>query len=228
MIVHLDIRTKIILLFFINALLLIEMTGFYEWLLILCLCLWLWAEGERRRSAIYFLVFLCLFGLQEWLMVSGGLTSYMAMLTIGGRALLPCFMVGGSILRSSVHEFIAGMRSWHMPESLLLAIAVMMRFLPTIKESYQNIRASLKTRGIFVSKWDIIWHPLQFFEQVTLPLFMMATKTSQDLTIASLTKSVGQKGKKTSYIDYRFSWADYLAYACMIGVLVIYSLGVGR
>lgn len=224
--VTIDVRTKIILLFFTNILLLLHISDGYECLLMIGLGLLFFLEGDRKRALYYVISFLALIILEDYLLSPEYVTSYIALFLVGGRRFLPCFMIGGSILKGSVHEFIVAMRTWHMPEGLLIAIAVMMRFLPMIKEHYRMICDSLKIRGIFTSRWMIIRHPLMFFEYILVPLLMNATRIAQDLTIASMTKGVASQKRKTSYMTYRFGLVDYAAYGFMVIFVLALITGV--
>ncbi|MGT2849824.1 energy-coupling factor transporter transmembrane component T [Streptococcus pasteurianus] len=224
--VTIDVRTKIILLFFTNILLLLHISDGYECLLMIGLGLLFFLEGDRKRALYYVISFLALIILEDYLLSPEYVTSYIALFLVGGRRFLPCFMIGGSILKGSVHEFIVAMRTWHMPEGLLIAIAVMMRFLPTIKEHYRMIYDSLKIRGIFTSRWMIIRHPLMFFEYILVPLLMNATRIAQDLIIASMTKGVASQKRKTSYMTYRFGLVDYAAYGFMVIFVLAFITGV--
>ncbi|MCY7247424.1 energy-coupling factor transporter transmembrane protein EcfT [Streptococcus pasteurianus] len=224
--VTIDVRTKIILLFFTNILLLLHISDGYECLLMIGLGLLFFLEGDRKRALYYVIPFLALIVLEDYLLSPEYVTSYIALFLVGGRRFLPCFMIGGSILKGSVHEFIVTMRTWHMPEGLLIAIAVMMRFLPMIKEHYRMICDSLKIRGIFTSRWMIIRHPLMFFEYILVPLLMNATRIAQDLTIASMTKGVASQNRKTSYMTYRFGLVDYAAYGFMVIFVLALIMGV--
>lgn len=224
--VTIDVRTKIILLFFTNILLLLHISDGYECLLMIGLGLLFFLEGDRKRALYYVISFLALIILEDYLLSPEYVTSYIALFLVGGRRFLPCFMIGGSILKGSVHELIVAMRTWHMPEGLLIAIAVMVRFLPTIKEHYRMIYDSLKIRGIFTSRWMIIRHPLMFFEYILVPLLMNATRIAQDLTIASMTKGVASQKRKTSYMTYRFGLVDYAAYGFMVIFVLALITGV--
>ena len=217
-----DVRTKVLLLFFTNVLLLFHISDGYECLLMIGLGLLFLGEGDWKRAVYYVLPFLTLIILEDYFLSPEYISSYLALFLVGGRRFLPCFMIGGSILKSSAHEFIVAMRSWYIPEGLLIAIAVMMRFLPTIKEHYRMICDSLKMRGIFTNRWLIIRQPLTFFEYVLVPLLMNATHIAQDLTIASMTKGVASPKKKTSYVTYRLGFVDYVTY----GFMVIFTLAL--
>ena len=72
----------------------------------------------------------------------------------------------------------------------------------------------------------IIRHPLMFFEYILVPLLMNATRIAQDLTIASMTKGVASKKRKTSYVTYRFGLVDYAAYGFMVIFVLALITGV--
>ena len=225
---HLDIRTKIIMLLFTNFLLLTHLPPVYEWVIMICLSSCFFFEGNGRSATKYLIIFTLLFLLEKDIISFDTKNSPLVMFAVGGRLLLPCFMIGSNILQGSVHEFIVCLRKWYIPEGLLLAVAVMMRFLPTLKEDYKHIRNALKTRGIFLSAGDSILKPLSFFEYITIPLLMNATRTAQDLTVTSLTKSANSSMKKTSYIVYNLTWIDYFVYFTMANIFLFYILGVGK
>ncbi|MGV3126751.1 energy-coupling factor transporter transmembrane component T [Streptococcus orisratti] len=222
---HSDMRTKILTLLCVNMLLLAHIPIHYESILVVFLCFCLFLEGDRKRAVTYLMLFSFLVFVEEFLVALNQDVSYINLLAVGSRSLLPCFIMGSSILRSSVHEFITCMRTWHIPESLLLAVAVLMRFLPLIKQDYRSIRTALKLRGLYLTPLDLLKHPLAYFEHLVISLLMSMTRTAQELTIASLTKSAGNSGAKTSYITYRFERFDYFILIFLLGLSLSYFLG---
>lgn len=227
----LDIRTKIILLLFTNYLLLVRIQSFYEWVTVLFIAYLFVRGGQFKRARIYLIVFISLFVLEHLLMArtTGSWLSFFSMLSIGGRLMLPCFMAGSYILHTtSSHAFIQGLRLWRVPEKFLLTLAVLLRFLPMIREDYAIIQQSLRLRGIFFSPWDWLKRPVAYFEFLLVPLIMSTVRSAQDLTLASLTKAVGGQGHKTSYKDYRLGSGDWLCLSFLGILLLMIVLGVGR
>lgn len=213
----LDIRTKVFLLLFTNYLLLKRVMGLYEWGIVVFLCGLLIVEKRKKGAIIYFLLFLLLYAGEHFFLESaqGEWASFLSMLSIGGRLMLPCFMVGHLILSSSVNDFLHAFRKWHVPEPVLLTTAVMLRFLPTIKESYQMIHESLILKGIYPSMWQWWLHPVQYTEYMIVPLLIHATNTAHDLTVATLTKSLHSSHHKTAYHAPRFRTVDYIVMGCV-------------
>lgn len=206
------------------------MSSVYQWAVMLGLTALFALSGQVKRGGRYLAVFVLLYLLDELLMeqVTGEALSFLSMLAIGGRLMLPCFTAGAYILHTtSAHALIHGLRRWHVPEQLLLTLAVMLRFLPTLPQDYRIIKQSLRLRGIVLSQWDILRQPFRYFEYVLIPLLMSAVRTSQDLTVATLTKAVASKGKKTSYRTYNLGVQDYLLFAGMAVLAILIQLGVG-
>lgn len=225
----LDVRTKISLLFFANYLLITRVRAFYEIALVLLLAGLFIKAGQVKKAVIYLLIFFGFWLIDHYLIthLSGNLLSFLSMLAVGGRLMLPCFMAGSYLLATtSLHEFMVGLRKWRIPEPVLLVLAVMFRFLPTIPEDYRNICRALTLRGIFLTKLDILVHPIAFFEYVTVPLLMSASRTAQDLTVASLTKAISSQTQKTSYKQYTWTWRDGLVLTGLLACVLLIQAGV--
>lgn len=131
-------------------------------------------------------------------------------LTFGLRKLLPSILIGVySMQTTNVNEWIAAFKKMKMPNTLLIPLAVMARFFPTIKEDYQSIRKAMAFRGIGTNFGDIFKHPLQTFEYILIPLLMNATQVAEDLTVSSLTKGLSLSEKHTSVIQLKMSIYDW-------------------
>ncbi|MGY3724931.1 energy-coupling factor transport system permease protein [Granulicatella balaenopterae] len=219
----LDIRTKIILLFFANYLLLKRLGDIHEWLLVGTIATLFILAGKNKKAYSYVVVYSVMFVVDYCLLehLNGKLASFLSMIAVGGRVMLPCFMAGSYIFSTTTErEFINGLRKWHVPEYMIIPFAVMLRFLPTIKSDYQTIRRSLAIRGIFLSMKDYLLHPARYLEYILIPLLLSATRTASDLTIATLTKGIGIKHKKTIYQDLQFKGLDYGVLVAMVLMIV--------
>lgn len=218
----LNLLTKLILLFWSNLLLLYHLSFWEELFLVGFLAIiFLWEKDYKRTG-----LFVFLFALSMVLEFAWNSRSSWQVLLVGGRVLLPCFWIGSNILAAPVHELIHTLRRLYLPESVILALAVMVRFLPKIWADYKAIQQALILRGIILTPWDMIRRPLTYFEQVSMPLLMSASRSAQYLTIASLTKAVGARpDKKTSYRYYPFGVLDYVTLFVMILTTVAVFFG---
>lgn len=205
-----DIRLKIVLLLYANFLLLQHVSGIYEWMFMCVITILFIYEGHVKHIVRYNGVFLLLYALEILVLDRWeNIPSVISVIAIGFRLLLPCFVAGSFVLLTPVSDVMHGLRKWHVPESVLLTGAIMIRFLPSVKRDYQDIRQTLKLRGIWVTKWELLKNPVRYFEYILVPLLMSAVRTAQDLTVASLTRAVGSKETRTEYYISTFGWIEY-------------------
>ena len=141
------------------------------------------------------------------------------------RLMLPCIMAGTYLMQTTtVGELTLGLRKLRTPESILIPVIVMVRFLPAIKQDYQHIRDAMKFRGIFLSKGDMFKQPVRFFEYIIIPMMMSAGNTAQDLTIASLAKGISRKNKHTSIERIGFNIQDIFCLTLIIGFVYLHQV----
>lgn len=145
----------------------------------------------------------------------------------GLRILMPSIIVGAYAMKTTtVSEWIAAFKKIHMPNWLLIPLAVMARFFPTIREDYRNIRKAMAFRGIGTSFWDLFKHPIQTLEFILIPLLMNATQVAEDLTVSSLTKGLSLPGKHTSIVHLEMKTFDWLFIGSAFVPMILHLGGV--
>lgn len=208
----LDVRTKIILLILANGTFFFRTTGALEAMIIVVLAGLLFLMGKQRLASCYVGLFLVLLGIDHWLLNSlpPFLFRITSLLVIVLCFILP-FCLAASILiqTTSAYELVHGLRKWHFPEPILLTIAVIVRFIPMIRQEAIIIHQSLKVRGIFMRKRDMIIHPRIYFEYLLVPLLMALLRASRDLTLATVTKGLVIDKKYTFFYDTALTWKDW-------------------
>lgn len=216
-----DIRLKIVLLLYANFLLLQRVSGLHEGLFMCVITMLFIYERHVKQIVRYNLVFCVLYMLEIMVLDKWeNIPSIVSVIAIGFRLLLPCFIAGSFVLLTPVSYVMHGLRKWRVPENVLLTGAIMIRFLPSVKRDYQDIQQTLKLRGIWLTKWNIVKQPVRYFEYILVPLLMSSVRTAQDLTVASLTRAVGSQEKRTEYNTSTFGWIEY-------GVLCWISISIG-
>lgn len=218
----LDPRSKVLLLLFSNYLLLRRWIGLESVAFVALLLGLFWQAKRYRLVLIQSLIYAGMWGFDLYVFahLSGKLASLLSMLLIGGRVLFPCFLAGQYLfMTSTASELMAAFRKWHWPEGLLITFAVMRRFFPCIRRDYRQIREALTLRegGLPFAK---VAGSLRYFEYVMVPLLMSAGRVANELSIACLSKGLGRKGKKSSYIESRYGFVDYALASLLILVVV--------
>ena len=130
------------------------------------------------------------------------------------RRMLPCLLTGGVLVKkSSVPEFVAAMRQLRLPQHLITAMAVTVRYFPAISEELHHIINAMKLQRITAGRK---------IECYLVPIMLSATKTAEELSVAAVVRGVDSPKKKTSAVKIGFSVTDI---SCMLmtatGVVLI-------
>ncbi|MFQ8813359.1 MAG: MptD family putative ECF transporter S component [Gallintestinimicrobium sp.] len=150
-ILRIDARTKFALLFGVGISspmfppFWLEATTFALMALLLAL------NRRIQTSAKFTAVFLIML-LLDWtlsLKVSGGFAALFFTLVRFGRLMLPIFMAGILLMKTtSVSEFMLSFERMHLPSKLIIPLSVMFRFIPTISEEWHSIRMPCVSGGL--------------------------------------------------------------------------------
>ena len=136
------------------------------------------------------------------------------------RRMLPCLLIGALLVKKcSVHEFVAALRKMHLPQNLITAMAVTVRYFPAIQEEVHHIKDAMKLQRIPVGRK---------IECYLVPIMLSATKTAEELSAAATVRGIDSPKKKTCAVEIRFSLTDIF---CMlftaIGVVLILNFVKG-
>ena len=136
------------------------------------------------------------------------------------RRMLPCLLTGALLVKKcSVHEFVAALRKMHLPQNLIMAMAVTVRYFPAIQEEICHIKDAMKLQRIPVGRK---------IECYLVPIMLSATKTAEELSAAATVRGIDSPKKKTCAVEIRFSLTDIF---CMlftaIGVVLILNFVKG-
>ncbi|WP_406928304.1 energy-coupling factor transporter transmembrane component T [Staphylococcus cohnii] len=107
-----------------------------------------------------------------------------------------------------------------MSRKITIPIAVMFRFLPTIREESAAIKDAMKMRGITLKIAFI--HPIQYVEYRVVPLLNSIVKIGNELTIASITRGLNLTHRRTSIISLKIRWLDWLLLILILLLCIIY------
>lgn len=135
--------------------------------------------------------------------------------------LFPIFMLGYYIIESTkTNEFIAAMESWHVPESFIIPIAVVFRFIPTLGEEYSSIKNAMKMREIQFGTKKFWRNPMLFLEYRIIPLMISIVKIGNELSAAALTRGLGGIKNRTNIATIKFTHYDYIILFISICLLI--------
>lgn len=118
-------------------------------------------------------------------------------------------------------HFVAAMQSIHLPKSMIIIFAVILRFLPTLKIELANIKDAMKLRGITLNFKNLITEPIKTIEFAGVPLIMRSMTLSDGLSAAAMCRGLDLERRNTSYISLRLSVFQVLFTILIIGLCLI-------
>lgn len=137
----------------------------------------------------------------------------------------PVCMLSTLILSTTkVGELLSAMSYARISKKITIPLAVMLRYIPTVREDWMYIKDSMCLRGISPSFFGFIKNPALTIECIYSPMIIMASKAADELTIASITRGIESPKKRTSIIEIRFDIQDIIALivGIVITVFIIY------
>src|SRR5699024_7819413 len=127
----------------------------------------------------------------------------------------PCGMLSGIVISTTkVSEFLSAMNRVHAPKNLVIPLAVMLRYIPTIQEDWRFIKDAMRLRDVSPSLKGLLTHPGMTVECIYVPLMMAASKAADELSIASITRGIENPKPRTCLVQIRMGPADVLAILC--------------
>ncbi|MCR5823500.1 MAG: energy-coupling factor transporter transmembrane protein EcfT [Lachnospiraceae bacterium] len=123
----------------------------------------------------------------------------------------PCCMLAGVIIGTTqISEFMAAMAKWNVPRSIVMPLAIMFRYFPTLKEDWGHIRDAMALRGISLSPLCFVRNPGVVIDALYLPILVTASKTADELSASAIARGIENPNRRTSRLDIRIRFIDVL------------------
>lgn len=214
---RLDPRTKLLLLFLTILGASMAPSLMYEMGLVALVTLTALMCGEWRRAVLGFMVYLFFYLLTLAVIRMDGSALQATLMAFLGllHKVYPCgFLAGIMIATTRVSEFLSAMSRIHAPKKLVIPFAVMLRYMPAIREDWHFIKDAMQLRDVSPNLAGLLTHPVRTAECVYVPLMMAASKAADELSIASVTRGIENPSPRTCLVQIRFRAADLLALFC--------------
>lgn len=136
---------------------------------------------------------------------------------------LPALVMGYYIFKTTqVEVLILGLERMKLSRKMTIPIAVMFRFIPTIRMESASIKDAMKMRGI--SLRFAFKKPMQYIEYRVVPLLNSVIKIGNELTIASITRGLNLTHKRSSIMSLEIRWLDWLFIVGALLLCIIYYI----
>lgn len=222
-----DPRTKFYFLLLANLLLFFHVSLYAEMTLTVLFLIPFFLAGKVRMGLRLGGIYLAMILVDFFVIpvAEGFCLNLLSLFSVGIRMMLPCLITGAyAFSTTTMGEFVCAMRKMRLPEGVVIACSVVIRFFPTIAEDYRQIRSAMTLRGMPSGRKSMILRPFRSLEYILIPLLLNSSTVAQDLSIASLTKGIGMPGRHTSIAEIRMGVRDWSA-ICVYSLPVLAGIG---
>lgn len=225
---HFDPRTKLALLLCCVLCAMCAPNLTYQFALVVLIGLFAVVSGKVRYAVQGVLAYglVCLF--TSWCM--GVLTGTWRTMFVAFLGLLhkvyACGMLAGAVIATTkVGEFLSAMARLHCPKKLTIPLAVMLRYLPTIREDWRFIKDAMALRDVSPTLWGFLKAPAMTVNCIYVPLLTAASKAADELSIASVTRGIEAPHPRTCLVELHMGVADWLVMLVFAALLAAGLLG---
>ena len=218
----LDPRTKLLILAITSISVFLNESMVIECLFTAIPILLLLQAKEFRTASKYGLFFVALLMIQLFVIFKLPVTvgGIIYMFDVYIRKLIPCFMLGAFLIcTTKVSAFLAAFSRLHLPKGFTIALSVTLRYFPTMAEEWNYIKDAMALRGIAASFTGFLRHPVKIMEYVYVPMLVSASKISDEITQAAITRGIDHAGRRSCMEKVCFSIHDALIVTIYIGVM---------
>ncbi len=173
--------------------------------------------GKFLPAGAYLALCLGALGIEQ-LLLAGDLTGpQAAAVGVAGLVarLAPGLFLGYiAVVSIRVGELMAALESLHLPRQIVIPAAVVLRFIPTVREESGAVASAMSARGITLSRVG----PVSWLEYRLIPLLISTVKSGEELTQAALTRGLGRPGHAERICHFGLGPMDAVVLlACVAG-----------
>lgn len=154
--------------------------------------------------------------------VLSGPAQYLALLLCHViRFLLPLLIAFYVVTKTSaVGSYISAFMAMRLPGVIVIPLAVMFRFVPTMSEEWQTVTQAMKLRGLAVSWGNFLRRPLTMLETVLVPFLLQCSTVVDEMSAAVMARGFDKDRPRSSYLEVRMGPLDWLLVAAALALTV--------
>ena len=221
---HLDPRAKLFLILLCVLSAMLAPSLYFQLALVALIGLLAVLCGKWRYALRGVLVYALICAFTVWCMgaVAGTWrTMFTAFLGLVHKV-YACGMLAGLVISTTrVGEFLSAMARLRVPKKLTIPIAVMLRYLPAIREDWRFIKDAMRLRDVSPTLIGFLKAPGMTVNCIYVPLLTAASKAADELSIAAVTRGIENPWPRTCLTDIHMRAADWLTMLLFSAVPVI-------
>ena len=219
---RLDPRTKLFLMLLCVLCAMLAPSLYFQFALAAVIGLLAAACGKWRYALLGILIYGLICAFTVWCvgaMTGTWRTMFVAFLGLVHKV-YACGMLAGLVISTTrVGEFLSAMARLRVPRKLTIPLAVMLRYLPTIREDWHFIKDAMRLRDVSPTFGGFLKAPAMTVNCIYVPLLTVASKAADELSIASVTRGIENPKPRTCLVDIQMRPADWLVMALFAAFL---------
>lgn len=122
--------------------------------------------------------------------------------------------------RLRISDFVTSLQNMHVPKGGIITLAVVFRYLPTVKDEFRSIKNTMELRGIGLHFLNIVQHPVKTCEYAVVPLVIRSMTIADELAASAMTRGLDLETQRTSYREVKLRLKDILGTAAVAAAIV--------
>ncbi len=223
-----DPRTKLIVfvLTFTFAMSAPDNVIMFSWSFVVAVLLF--TQGEKRVAVAGVIICMTEFIPLKVFDALGGAGVALVIFLTFVKICVPIFMSFIFVFKTStVSAFMSALTMMKVPPSITIPVAVIFRFIPTVKEQWTNINRAMSFRGINIGVTGFIKNPIAYIEYIMVPMLVGAVSAMDELAAAALSRGFDRDNVRVCLTVVKFRVVDYVIILIGFGYIYpIYFVGV--
>ncbi|MHB7979162.1 cobalt transporter [Clostridium sporogenes] len=154
--------------------------------------------------------------------LSGTLTLMIITFSQFVKMILPCALLASIMISTTkVSEFMGALNKMRVSKKVIIPLTVMIRYFPVVFEDWKNIKDSMRMRDVSPTFLGFLKNPSDTIECIYVPMLMSASKVSDELSAAAITRGIENPNPRTCMVKMKMKFCDYLSVSLMVIVIVL-------
>lgn len=126
-----------------------------------------------------------------------------------------------------ISQLMAAFKAMHFPAKVIIPIAVIFRFIPSVSDEWAGIRKAMAFCGVSMEPMSIVKAPFKIVEYILVPLLFSSVAVMEEMAAAALARGIDSDGKRSSYEEVKLRLADYIVMSTFV-LLIIYVFTIEK
>lgn len=118
-----------------------------------------------------------------------------------------------------INHLLAALQAMKMPAFVIIPLAVLLRFIPTVQDEWNGIQKAMVFRNISLEPSAILRAPMKTVEYILVPLLFSCIAVIEEMTAAALARGLDSERRRTSSVAVRMTASDYIVIFLLIAVI---------